>query len=95
MRIYPEDIHTAIQMALHYPHPALFRRSFARAGECCAQRTAGAGVRRGEASGVYLVASGIGLRPRTLWLGIEQTRAGNRIVVSGSLGDHGAAVLHR
>ncbi len=50
-------------------------------------------VRRGEASGIYLATSGIGLRPRTTRLGMGEISAGDCILVSGPLGDHGAAVM--
>jgi len=50
-------------------------------------------VRRGEGGGLYLVATGVGVRPRGLRLGLGEVRAGDTIIVSGSLGDHGTAVL--
>jgi hydrogenase expression/formation protein HypE len=50
-------------------------------------------VRRGEGGGLYLVATGVGIRPRGLRLGPGEVRAGDAIVVSGPVGDHGAAVL--
>jgi hydrogenase expression/formation protein HypE len=67
----------------------------------CAARDAGvrvvAGdtkvVRRGEGGGLYLVATGIGVRPRGLRLGLGEVRAGDAIIVSGPVGDHGTAVL--
>ena len=50
-------------------------------------------VRRGEASGLYLVTTGVGVRPRGLRLGLGEVREGDTIIVSGPLGDHGTAVL--
>ncbi len=50
-------------------------------------------VRRGEASGLYLATSGIGLRDSATRLGLEEIRAGDTILVSGPVGDHGAAVM--
>ncbi len=50
-------------------------------------------VRRGQGGGIYLATTGIGLRPRTLKLGLELLQAGDKILVSGSVGDHGTAVL--
>lgn len=50
-------------------------------------------VRRGEADGVYFATTGLGVRPHTLRLGMDGIRAGDRVLVSGSVGDHGAAVL--
>jgi hydrogenase expression/formation protein HypE len=48
---------------------------------------------RGECDGIYLSATGIGFRPRTIVLGMRQVRTGDRLIVSGPVGDHGAAVL--
>lgn len=50
-------------------------------------------VRRGEADGVYFATTGFGIRPRTLRIGFAEIRAGDRILVSGPVGSHGAAVL--
>jgi hydrogenase expression/formation protein HypE len=50
-------------------------------------------VRRGEADGVYLGATGLGVRPPGLRLGMGHIRAGDRVLMSGTAGDHGAAVL--
>ena len=50
-------------------------------------------VGRGECDGIYLAATGIGFRPRGITLGLDQVRAGDRILVSGPVGDHGAAVM--
>ncbi|MBX9824833.1 MAG: hydrogenase expression/formation protein HypE [Xanthobacteraceae bacterium] len=50
-------------------------------------------VRRGEGGGVYLATTGIGIRPAALDLGLGRIAAGDRILVSGPVGDHGTAVL--
>lgn len=50
-------------------------------------------VRRGEGGGIYLATTGIGERPEHLDLGILNIRAGDVILVSGPVGDHGIAVL--
>ena len=50
-------------------------------------------LRRGEGGGLYLATTGVGVRARGLCLGMEHIRAGDRIVVSGPVGDHGIAVL--
>ncbi len=50
-------------------------------------------VRRGEGGGVYFATTGIGLRDPQLSLGIETVRAGDRLLVSGPVGDHGTAVM--
>lgn len=50
-------------------------------------------VPRGQADGVYFATTGFGICPHKLHLGMQNIRAGDQIVVSGSVGDHGAAVL--
>ena len=50
-------------------------------------------VRRGQGGGIYLATTGIGLRPRALKLGLELLQADDKILVSGSVGDHGTAVM--
>lgn len=48
---------------------------------------------RGLCGGAYFGVAGIGLRPRGLALGAEGIRAGDAVLVSGPLGDHGIAVM--
>lgn len=50
-------------------------------------------VPRGHGGGLYLTTSGVGVRPASLVLGLEQVRVGDVVLVSGSVGDHGAAVM--
>jgi len=50
-------------------------------------------VPRGEGSGVYFATTGIGVRNSESNLGIEQIREGDHLIVSGPVGDHGAAVM--
>jgi len=50
-------------------------------------------VRRGEGGGIYLNTSGIGVKDPTLRLGIDRIRDGDVVMVSGSVGDHGIAVM--
>ena len=50
-------------------------------------------VRRGEGGGIYLATTGIGIRPAGLDIGMHQIRPGDRILVSGPVGDHGIAVM--
>lgn len=50
-------------------------------------------VRRGEGGGLYLATTGVGVRPRHLQLGMQRIQAGDAILLSGSVGDHGIAVL--
>ena len=48
---------------------------------------------RGEGGGLYLATTGVGLRPVGLDLGLHRIRPGDRILVSGPVGDHGISVL--
>ncbi len=48
---------------------------------------------RGEGSGLYLATTGIGLRPTTLDIGLNRISSGDTLIVSGSVGDHGTAVM--
>jgi hydrogenase expression/formation protein HypE len=50
-------------------------------------------VRRGEGGGVYLNTSGIGVKDPRLELGIGRVRAGDAVLVSGPVGDHGISVM--
>ena len=50
-------------------------------------------VRRGEGSGLYLATTGVGVRDRGLRLGLDRIQDGDRILVSGPVGDHGIAVM--
>jgi hydrogenase expression/formation protein HypE len=50
-------------------------------------------VGRGDCDGIYLAATGIGFKPRGTAFALNRARAGDRILVSGPIGDHGAAVM--
>ncbi len=50
-------------------------------------------LRRGQGGGVYFAMAGVGVRPSKLLLGINQIRSGDLILLSGTVGDHGTAVL--
>jgi len=50
-------------------------------------------LRRGEGGGLYLATTGVGVRPSALQLGMQQIQAGDAILLSGPVGDHGTAVL--
>jgi len=50
-------------------------------------------VERGKADGLYVTTAGIGLVPDGVALGAERVRPGDRVIVSGTLGDHGMAVM--
>lgn len=50
-------------------------------------------VERGKGDGLFVTTSGIGLVPAGRRLGAANARAGDAVLVSGTLGDHGVAVL--
>jgi hydrogenase expression/formation protein HypE len=50
-------------------------------------------VERGNADGVYVNTAGIGVVPDGVELGAGRVRPGDRVLVSGTLGDHGMAVM--
>ncbi len=50
-------------------------------------------VPKQEGSGIYLATSGIGVKPKHIQLGMDKIKPGDKILVSGSIGDHGTAVM--
>jgi hydrogenase expression/formation protein HypE len=50
-------------------------------------------VGRGDCDGIYLATTGVGFRTRGTQLAIGRVRAGDQVLVSGPVGDHGAAVM--
>jgi hydrogenase expression/formation protein HypE len=50
-------------------------------------------VRRGEGGGLYLSTLGVGLRAEGTQLGMQHICAGDVVLVSGPVGDHGIAVM--
>lgn len=50
-------------------------------------------VGKGEADGLYINTSGIGFVPEGCDLGSDHCRAGDRVLVSGPIGDHGTAIM--
>jgi len=50
-------------------------------------------VEQGKGDGLFINTTGIGVVPAGLILGSEQARPGDKIVLSGTLGDHGIAIL--
>jgi len=50
-------------------------------------------VPRGEGSGVYFTTTGVGERYRQLNLSLSNIKAGDMILISGSVGDHGTAIM--
>jgi hydrogenase expression/formation protein HypE len=50
-------------------------------------------VPRGKADRIFINTAGIGLVPEGLELGGDKARPGDAVIVSGTIGDHGVAVL--
>jgi hydrogenase expression/formation protein HypE len=50
-------------------------------------------VQKGAADGLFINTSGIGLVPAGVQLSADQARPGDRILLSGSIGEHGIAVM--
>jgi hydrogenase expression/formation protein HypE len=50
-------------------------------------------VERGKADGLYVTTAGIGVLSHGLVLGAERVEEGDRILLSGTIGDHGMAVM--
>jgi hydrogenase expression/formation protein HypE len=50
-------------------------------------------VERGKADGVFITTTGIGVVPDGLNISGDRARAGDVILVSGSVGDHGVAIM--
>lgn len=52
-------------------------------------------VERGKADGVFISTTGIGMLPDGLDLSADKAVPGDRVLLSGSLGDHGVAVMSK
>jgi hydrogenase expression/formation protein HypE len=52
-------------------------------------------VDKGKGDQIFIVTSGIGVVPETVQLSIGAARPGDSILVSGTMGDHGVAILSR
>ncbi len=50
-------------------------------------------VQRGQGGGLYLATTGIGVKASTQQLGLQQIQATDAILVSGTVGNHGTAVI--
>jgi hydrogenase expression/formation protein HypE len=50
-------------------------------------------VGRGDCDGIFFATTGLGFRAHGACLSVDRIRAGDRILVSGPIGDHGAAVM--
>jgi hydrogenase expression/formation protein HypE len=52
-------------------------------------------VERGKADGVFISTTGLGVVPAGLALSGDRARPGDRVILSGSIGDHGVAVMSK
>jgi len=50
-------------------------------------------VEKGSGDGVFITTTGIGIVPAGIDISGENARAGDKIIISGTLGDHGIAVM--
>ncbi|MDJ0939540.1 MAG: hydrogenase expression/formation protein HypE [Woeseiaceae bacterium] len=50
-------------------------------------------LRRGEGGGLYLATTGVGVRMPGVRPSLKRIEAGDAIIISGSVGDHGTAVM--
>lgn len=52
-------------------------------------------VERGKADGLFISTAGVGVVPDGLDLSAENARVGDRVLISGTLGDHGVAIMSK
>jgi hydrogenase expression/formation protein HypE len=52
-------------------------------------------VERGKGDGLFINTTGIGIVPEGVELSADRARPGDRVILSGSIGDHGIAILAR
>ena len=50
-------------------------------------------VNKGAADGVYITTAGVGIIPASVQLGADKVQPGDKVIVSGRIGDHGVAVM--
>jgi hydrogenase expression/formation protein HypE len=50
-------------------------------------------VERGKGDGVFITTTGVGVVPAGVAISGDRARAGDRIIVSGTIGDHGVAIM--
>ena len=50
-------------------------------------------VERGKGDGIFITTTGVGVLPDGVQLGGARARAGDAVLVSGSIGDHGVAIM--
>lgn len=52
-------------------------------------------VERGKGDGIFITTTGVGVIPEGVDLGVDRARPGDAVLLSGSIGDHGTAVLSK
>ncbi len=52
-------------------------------------------VEKGKGDGVFITTTGVGVVPEGVNISGDQARPGDRILVSGSMGDHGVAIMSK
>jgi hydrogenase expression/formation protein HypE len=52
-------------------------------------------VERGKGDGVFITTTGVGILPDGLELGGARARPGDAVIISGSMGDHGVAIMSK
>ena len=50
-------------------------------------------LRRGQGGGIYFATTGVGVRKTNLALGLGYIKPGDAVLLSGSAGDHGTAIM--
>jgi hydrogenase expression/formation protein HypE len=50
-------------------------------------------VDRGKGDGIFITTTGVGILPEGRCLSVRNARAGDKILLSGTIGDHGVAIL--
>jgi hydrogenase expression/formation protein HypE len=50
-------------------------------------------LRRGQGGGIYFATTGLGIRDPRLNLGMDRIKSGDAVLLSGTAGDHGTAVM--
>lgn len=50
-------------------------------------------VERGKADGVFITTTGVGVVPAGIIISGDKARPGDKIIISGSIGDHGVAIM--
>jgi hydrogenase expression/formation protein HypE len=90
------SLNVLIEEGLEFAQLDRLIASMAHAAKVCGVRVAAGDtkvLRRGEGGGLYLATTGVGIRHPGLRLGLDRIRGGDVVLVSGPVGDHGAAVL--